>query len=592
MPNRVSINTLAEIFLNDPTVLAESSFPSDTFKKAKATLLDPAAVKYCTFVPKQNSRYEKLSEVTNLLKSVQSTSDAEAIAIRTFYKILVDVVKTPWDGTIYKSLTSIDGVFFRGKLEAALRKIQHLDVEPTYLPSLILILKTVFALKYYLGRIHYQHPMPYEKPESFEEASDDFKRLVALEPVTLRGLTSLDNQRWSSDATLKIGKKACDFFMEKQRMHCSKERLPALSECIKTPILLKRILSYLHTGTAKNSFLATTLSAYVPNEFRPVFVKDLVYSIEQKCRPERFKIRRYFNPTGGWSGRLIGAMSLPNIDYYMETDPNTNLHEIKLSMVRSYSLDAELTEIKDKNTKHIGYTVQKQDFYGPRSYIFYSKPVEDLSLSEIVRNGQFFDLVFYSPPYFQVEKYPDPQQGTQSHVRYPTLEAWIEKFLYKSILQGLLALSEGGFFAINVAAFRLSSGRRIDLPEIVKGNIAKFQYPFYFTHIDTYNFSFSTQYPSPVFIYRKRQASFLNFSVGTLNNHGSYVSMAPQKRLRYMADPNNNREEIEKNSCNSALMILSFLSTTHSAEQAGSYMGRCIIENIETESTQAHRGVH
>jgi SAM-dependent methyltransferase len=59
------------------------------------------------------------------------------------------------------------------------------------------------------------------------------------------------------------------------------------------------------------------------------------------------------------------------------------------------------------------------------------------------------DLVFSSPPYFNLERYSD--EPTQSYRRYPTYAAWRDRFLTTVIRETHRVLRPGGQFVLNVA---------------------------------------------------------------------------------------------------------------------------------------------
>ena len=59
------------------------------------------------------------------------------------------------------------------------------------------------------------------------------------------------------------------------------------------------------------------------------------------------------------------------------------------------------------------------------------------------------DLCFTSPPYFDTEKYSD--EPTQSYIKYPTKEEWINGFLYKTIENCYRGLKGNKYMLINIA---------------------------------------------------------------------------------------------------------------------------------------------
>jgi SAM-dependent methyltransferase len=58
-------------------------------------------------------------------------------------------------------------------------------------------------------------------------------------------------------------------------------------------------------------------------------------------------------------------------------------------------------------------------------------------------------LVFSSPPYFNHERYSD--EPSQSYIRYPTYDEWLETFLGKVVAESQRVLKPGGHLLLNVA---------------------------------------------------------------------------------------------------------------------------------------------
>jgi DNA modification methylase len=62
---------------------------------------------------------------------------------------------------------------------------------------------------------------------------------------------------------------------------------------------------------------------------------------------------------------------------------------------------------------------------------------------------EYFDIVFSSPPYFNVERYS--YDDTQSWVRYKTIDDWNKNFLHKTIANVWPTIKKGGYLAVNIA---------------------------------------------------------------------------------------------------------------------------------------------
>lgn len=67
---------------------------------------------------------------------------------------------------------------------------------------------------------------------------------------------------------------------------------------------------------------------------------------------------------------------------------------------------------------------------------------------EIRKLNQTFDLIFTSPPYFDLEVYSS--NSSQSIGQYPAFDNWYENFLMKCILDSIDKLNDYGILAINI----------------------------------------------------------------------------------------------------------------------------------------------
>ena len=128
-----------------------------------------------------------------------------------------------------------------------------------------------------------------------------------------------------------------------------------------------------------------------------------------------FKPKRWLDPSAGWGDRLVAAINYGDCEYHA-SDPNDCLHPKYKDMIGT------LADDKDK------YKIEQVGF-------------EDLKVEK-----DYYDLVFTSPPFFDLEKYTnDPEQ---SHIKYNTLEDWIINFMYPLIRNN--ALTKGGHFCLYI----------------------------------------------------------------------------------------------------------------------------------------------
>jgi len=167
----------------------------------------------------------------------------------------------------------------------------------------------------------------------------------------------------------------------------------------------------------------------------------------------------------GYGGRLLGSIAA-DVNY-IGTDPCTKTFE-------------GLEQIKeDWGSKNKTIELHKEcseDFWPPYCEV---------------------DLCFTSPPYYDWEKYSD--EDTQSYIKYPTREEWLNGFLLETIDKCHYGLKPGGILALNVA-----NTKRIKNFEEETLKLARM---IHFKHIDTWYLHLSSQNGiakrEPIFIFKK-----------------------------------------------------------------------------------------
>jgi DNA modification methylase len=84
-----------------------------------------------------------------------------------------------------------------------------------------------------------------------------------------------------------------------------------------------------------------------------------------------------------------------------------------------------------------------KEYYPTKTCTIYCEPSENLmkhtGFSNKYRN--YFDAVFFSPPYYELELYPGKNQST---TQYKTYEEWLEKYWLKTIQLCHHVLKSGG----------------------------------------------------------------------------------------------------------------------------------------------------
>ena len=85
-------------------------------------------------------------------------------------------------------------------------------------------------------------------------------------------------------------------------------------------------------------------------------------------------------------------------------------------------------------------------FESDKKVDFYSEAAEDFYYDGYENT---FDIVFTSPPYFNVERYS--YDDNQSWVRYKNIDSWNYQFLQKSLDNIIPTLKSGGKLCINIS---------------------------------------------------------------------------------------------------------------------------------------------
>lgn len=141
------------------------------------------------------------------------------------------------------------------------------------------------------------------------------------------------------------------------------------------------------------------------NQFKPYIAICGVY--------EKFKPKRVLDISAGWGDRLIGAMA-KNIDY-IGIDQNKKLEKPYTQMI---------SDFKNYTTSNVRMIFKKS---------------QDVDYSKLPP----YDLIFTSPPYFDLEKY----EGMET---FKNKEDFIENYWKPTIIPAFKHLSSGGHMALNM----------------------------------------------------------------------------------------------------------------------------------------------
>lgn len=127
---------------------------------------------------------------------------------------------------------------------------------------------------------------------------------------------------------------------------------------------------------------------------------------------------KIMDPCSGWGDRLLAAA----IDghAYQGYDPSSALQPCYQAMIESFHDGVHREVIQS--------------------------PFEEAHVPE-----NMYDLVFTSPPFFDLESYVD--EPSQSIQKYPTYDSWVKHFLSPLVRQSILALKPGGVLALHLADY-------------------------------------------------------------------------------------------------------------------------------------------
>ena len=163
-----------------------------------------------------------------------------------------------------------------------------------------------------------------------------------------------------------------------------------------------------HENRLRQSIKIYTGTQSVSN-FRPTAAK-LIY--------EKFGGDVIWDMSCGWGGRLLGFLASSR-KHYIGTEPSSKTYDGLLKL--------------------------KEDF----EYLDKKVEIHKLGSEVFQPDKESLDLCFTSPPYFDTEKYSD--ESTQSYVKFPTKEEWIDGFLRKTIENCYNGLKSNKYMLINIA---------------------------------------------------------------------------------------------------------------------------------------------
>lgn len=216
----------------------------------------------------------------------------------------------------------------------------------------------------------------------------------------------------------------------------------------------------------------------------PHTLRESIFKLFKECttfRPsnlmtmiQMYKCKNILDFSSGWGDRLLGAMACDkDIEFYCGVDPNSALHP--------------------KYQEMINFIARKNDINKDK-YMMIQSPFQ----SAILPNKPF-DLVFTSPPYFDLEIYS--KESTQSTEQFKSENDWYNGFLIPSVNKAWNALIKGGHF---VLVINQRSGQNyveniMAYMSKLKGDkLQNSKYSGYISYSDI-----NVKNPQPMFIFRK-----------------------------------------------------------------------------------------
>jgi hypothetical protein len=107
---------------------------------------------------------------------------------------------------------------------------------------------------------------------------------------------------------------------------------------------------------------------------------------------------------------------------------------------------------------HQQYQNRKTMFSNPKLFSIICKPSEDIWRDkDMVPREEYFDTVFFCPPYFDCELYPDPN-GNQSTTRYRTYQEWLDGYWEPTLALCARSLKPGGQFGFVIVRDYTTAG--------------------------------------------------------------------------------------------------------------------------------------
>jgi hypothetical protein len=126
--------------------------------------------------------------------------------------------------------------------------------------------------------------------------------------------------------------------------------------------------------------------------------------------------------SGGFGGRLLGALACRRVKRYIATEPAS------LTMEGLQEMVSELVPLSGRRMSVELHQVGSEDFIPDKNSL---------------------DAVWSSGPYWDTEEYSN--EPTQSYIKFPTRHEWMEGYMGGMLANARGGLKQGGSLAVNIA---------------------------------------------------------------------------------------------------------------------------------------------
>jgi hypothetical protein len=227
-----------------------------------------------------------------------------------------------------------------------------------------------------------------------------------------------------------VGSIASNYFQQENRWEANSNRSPGPSKTWRTKKNMITLMGSLFTlkvpridkGTLRGCL---HLRKYTCSQFRPSVAKALY---------DKFEAKTVLDFSMGWGDRLAGFYAGNTTEHYVGLDPKVDNHPL-------------YNKQRDFYDKHTSF------FENDKRSDFYAIPAEEFNFNKY---DNYFDMVFTSPPYYNVEHYS--QDDTQSFKRYKSIDDWNTNFLHNVLTNLCQSVKLQGVVGINIADVFSTSG--------------------------------------------------------------------------------------------------------------------------------------